>query len=628
MAYSGKVRLYLLLLSMLAPFIGIIFVLDREQLPFGGTAAPFVLLGGLLAALVSGVVLWRCQRMRRELVRPRDFRLRVAGVPEADRRTFIARGFEWRPEHIERLQAFTLGGLSLPRAVKDEIAGNWMIHGIGAAQEDGLFIPNGLLNQHLYILGAPGTGKTRFLELLVEQAIRRGESVIVIDPKGDERLLDRVWDSAVRHGRSADFRLFAPPYPSRSVRYNPVRCYAQPNDVGDRIALLLPRGGESEAFRKHAVNFANIVACALHTLREEISLAKLNAHLFHDPWGLAWRLIEHYGITVRETDRGEVDLPDFRAWCLREGKSYPDLDALLGMASMNRDHFTKLSSAIRPILGKLATRSLGYLLCPGDIEDPPEPGDHAQQDPLTWEDVDRGRKIVFLFLGSLMGEDTASAMAKLALADLASFLGRKYAFQNASRYAPMTVIVDEVADALDAPSVNILNKARGAGVSVVLAGQSVADLDVALGSHADARRALANIATFITLRAANPEDAKYFSDKCGLRPQRHVSDGESYEPALFSSGRRDIDDFAYRTTRSVTTKSEVLVPTWAIDELPRGHFFATWAGQVYKGMFPLLEDPEALYSPELKRSALLSHRTQEPPVRSERDGSPRGRVAA
>src|SRR5881394_778568 len=152
--------------------------------------------------------------------------------------------------------------------------------------------------------------------------------------------------------------------------------------------------------------------------------------------------MDHYGIEIRETDREDVILAEVQAWCLREGKSYPDLDALLGMASMNRDHFTKLSSAIRPILGKLATRSLGYLLCPGDIEDPPEPGQCAPQDPLTWEDVDRGPLIVFLFLGSLMGEDTASAMAKLALADLASFLGRKYAFQDASRYAPMTVIVD------------------------------------------------------------------------------------------------------------------------------------------------------------------------------------------
>jgi len=166
----------------------------------------------------------------------------------------------------------------------------------------------------------------------------------------------------------------------------------------------------------------------------------------------------------------------------------------------------------------------------------------------------------------------------------------------------MTVVVDEVADALAAESVNILNKARGAGLSMILAGQSIADLEVALRSHSDARRALANIGSFITLRAANPEDAKYFSDKCGWRPLRTVSVGESYEPALFSSGRLNIDDFAYRNSRQVGVRNETIVPTWAIDSLPRFHFFATWSGQTYKAVLPLLSDPAPTMSTRLKET--------------------------
>jgi conjugal transfer pilus assembly protein TraD len=164
----------------------------------------------------------------------------------------------------------------------------------------------------------------------------------------------------------------------------------------------------------------------------------------------------------------------------------------------------------------------------------------------------------------------------------------------------MTVIVDEVADALASESVNILNKARGAGLSMILAGQSVADLEVALRSRSDARRALANVGSFISLRAANPEDARYFSDKCGSRPMRFRSDGESYEPALFSSGRANIDDFAYRTSRQTGVRNEEVVPPWTVDELPRFHFFGTWAGQIYKGVVPLLSDPAPTMSARLK----------------------------
>jgi DNA-binding NarL/FixJ family response regulator len=56
-----------------------------------------------------------------------------------------------------------------------------------------------------------------------------------------------------------------------------------------------------------------------------------------------------------------------------------------------------------------------------------------------------------------------------------------------------------------------------------MAGQSLADLEVALGSAADARRALANMVTFLTLRAANPDDARFFSEKVGVRPLPAVS---------------------------------------------------------------------------------------------------------
>jgi conjugal transfer pilus assembly protein TraD len=566
-----------------------------------------------LGGIASFVVFVSFQRTIRSLLRPESFVLSVEKIPKKENRTFIARGFGWNPGHIERLKLLSLANVSLPSRVKDELAGNWMIHGVGAGDFENLYLPNDLLTQHLFVMGAPGTGKTRFLELLIDQAIARGESVIVIDPKGDERLLDRVWDSAFRYHRQADFRLFAPPYPSQSVRYNPVRCYAQPTDVGDRIAVLLPSGGDSEPFRKHAQNFANNVACALHTLREEITLSKLESYIFHHPWQLVRRLARHYGFELSNSNDPNALLREYEHFRGMAKEKLPDLDALVGMASIGRDHFAKISSALRPILGKLAARNLGYLLCPGDIDVPPDHRAASGVEPLTWEDVDRKRQIVFFFLGSLMGQDTANAVARMSSADLASYYGRKYAFQIATEYARTTIAIDEIGDVFDAPCVNLLNKSRGAGVSIVGSGQSIADLEVALGSHANARRALANIASFVTLRAANPEDARFFSDKCGLRPQKQVTEGESYEPALFSSGRRNIDDFAYHMSRSTSLRSDVLVPTWAVDELPRAHFFATWAGQVYKGHIPLLKKPETLLSPTLKRSNLLTQRPEEPP---------------
>src|SRR5213078_749849 len=123
---------------------------------------------------------------------------------------------------------------------------------------------------------------------------------------------------------------------------------------------------------------------------------------------------------------------------------------------------------------------------------------------------------------------------------------------------------------------------------------------VALGSAADARRALANMGTFLTLRAANPDDARFFSEKVGVRPLSAVTRGESYEPTLLSTGRTSISDFAYRCSTSTSTKSDYLLPTSALDRLARFHFFGLWAGELRKGMLPLLDPPTHLYSPTLK----------------------------
>lgn len=594
--YSRRAQVLLTLLALSCLAWAILAHGREAMLPSGSELGPILATAFLAASAVAGACFFRSRRLWRTLTGTEEFRLRVEEIPVREAHTFLARGFAWKEEHVERLQALTLTGVSLSPEKKEEVAGNAMLQGVGAGELRDLFIPNSLLNQHLFVLGAPGSGKTRFLELLIEQAVARGEAVVIIDPKGDERLLDRAFDAAKRHGRAGSFRTLALPYPYQSARYNPILHYARPSEIADRISLVLPRGGKSEAFRDFAWDIVNIIASAVHLAGEEMTLAKLNTYCFHDTWGLVRRLIRAACPDAPDSTDRDVLVQYYQ----RTQPAIPELDALINLASQRPDHFAKISSALRPILGKLTTRGIGYLLCPGDVEAPEGAVPPGRARELSWDQVDANRLIVFFFLGSLIGEDTASGVARMALADLQSFIGRKYAYQAPSQFSPMTVVVDEVADALAAESVNILNKARGAGLSMILAGQSLADLEVALQSHADARRALANVGSFVTLRAANPEDAKYFSDKCGARPLRFITDGESYEPALFSSGRSNIDDFAYRSSRQTGVRNESLVPTWAVDELPRFHFFANWAGQTYKAVVPLLSDPDPTMSTRLK----------------------------
>ena len=75
---------------------------------------------------------------------------------------------------------------------------------------------------HTLVLGTTRVGKTRLAEILITQDIRRGDVVIVFDPKGDADLLRRVYAEAKRAGRTKDFYLFHLGFPEVSARYNAI----------------------------------------------------------------------------------------------------------------------------------------------------------------------------------------------------------------------------------------------------------------------------------------------------------------------------------------------------------------------------------------------------------------------
>ena len=84
---------------------------------------------------------------------------------------------------------------------------------------------------HTLVLGTTCVGKTRLAELLVTQDIRRGEIVVVFDPKGDTELLARMWAECKRAGRLEQFHIFHLGFPDISERYNPVGSFGRITEV-------------------------------------------------------------------------------------------------------------------------------------------------------------------------------------------------------------------------------------------------------------------------------------------------------------------------------------------------------------------------------------------------------------
>ena len=100
--------------------------------------------------------------------------------------------------------------------------------------------------------------------MLITQDIRRGDVVIVFDPKGDAGLMIRCYIEATLAGR--DFFMFHLGYPDISARYNPIGNFARTTEVSTRVAGQLPGEGQSAAFKEFVWRFVNVIARARTTL--------------------------------------------------------------------------------------------------------------------------------------------------------------------------------------------------------------------------------------------------------------------------------------------------------------------------------------------------------------------------
>lgn len=142
------------------------------------------------------------------------------------------------------------------------LKGSALLNFLGRGLEENLCIRCSDLTEHAVIFGSSGSGKTKLLTLLIVQAVKRGDCVIVIDPKADPELMHTVSTAAAMCGRDRDFALFDPSDLKGSSGYNPVGHYQNYNDIAERLTAAMPSEGSSASFKNHCFSAVS-AACAL-----------------------------------------------------------------------------------------------------------------------------------------------------------------------------------------------------------------------------------------------------------------------------------------------------------------------------------------------------------------------------
>jgi hypothetical protein len=484
--------------------------------------------------------------------------LTLSQLPRKDRMQYVGHGFLWNSERANQVLAVERGSETICRSRgPGDLGGVATLHAVGRKEEQPIFIPLSDLEGHMLVAGATRTGKTHYLQIDVVQAIERGdEAVIFIDPKGDLKVLHRAYDAAVRAGREKDFLFFSLAFPHVSCTYNPLHNFVLGMEIPDRLAGLLPGGGQSEPFKAFAWEVINVIAQAMLLAGERPLLSK----------------IARYAKVNGTLEELLPKIPE----------QTPEYEYLLGLIKHPPDHYDKMVSSLKPLLSKLDTPDFRSLM---SIPNPD----------LDWDCAIRNKRIVYMFMGSMIVKETAYAIGMLALQDLLNFIGRAYAYEQAK--TPVRLVVDEVGRLVFPGFVDLLAQAGGQGVMAVLAFQSVADLLSVLGP-AGAQQILDNTNTKLWFRATDYATAKAFADVAGQGPVFTRRESASYRPVL--DGKHAPHGLAFDATFSQQSTEAIdnLVREDWLMKLPRGQAFLYASGYTYKARFPLLPEPKHYFSLE------------------------------
>ncbi len=559
---------------------------------------------------------YRIVRFHRNLKRLPKYVIAAADVPVSDTFLFLGRGFAWDQRHSQRLlqsrdpanRKYVAHG----RGEWGGVGGDPTLHGV-EPDEDIVVMDLAERNGHTLVLGTTRVGKTRLAEVLICQDIRRGDIVIVFDPKGDADLLRRMYAEARRAGREKDFYFFHLGYPDISARYNPVGSFSRITEVATRTAGPLPSEGQSAAFRQFVWLFVNVIARALNGLGHKPSYALIYQHATNID-ALAQEYIEHWLDTSQpawqdafdeyasDEDRRKakakeaqktqhaLDLLLLIEFINAQGWFDPVANALAGLVAKERGYFEKLVASLYPFLEKLTTGKIAELISP-DYE-----ATHDSRPIFDWMSIINRGGIVYVGLDSLSDFEVGAAIGNAMFADLTSIAGQLYKFgagfgQSATEEKRRIVVhADEFNELIGDEFIPLLNKAGGAGFQVTVYTQTWSDVEAKIGNRAKAGQIGGNLNTLIMLRVKNSETAEILTNQL---PEVSVASTMLASAASDTNDPRDFEEFGSRSEDRISTQRVPMLTPADLVKLPKGQAFALIeGGRLYKVRLPLF-DPRA-----------------------------------
>lgn len=520
-------------------------------------------------------------------------------------RLWLGYGFDWTPTHTARVlelrkrdpkdlmpPTWFLKVLGLEPQDEETIGKPW-IHGVEPIEKN-IFVPIKTLEGGTIVWGTTGAGKTRLYENLIYQAVMRGDVVIFIDPKGDADAREVVRQACIKAGRPDAFLFFHPAFPAESVRIDPLANWNRITSIASRTVAPLATDGGSDSFIQFAWSAINKVAMALVYIEERPNLVRIRRYIENGAQVLMERTLRTYlvrrvpnweariapyqqraaanrsSLKIAGASRELLAYADFYATEVEDSEREQAVDGLMAMVTHDQAHFSKMIQNVLPLLASLTSGDLAKLLSPdaSDINDPR---------PIVDSDkIIRQRKVFYLGLDSLSDATVSGAIASILLADLAAVAGDiyNYATNSSAPEHQISLYIDEAAEAVNMPLIQIMNKGRGAGFNVTLAAQTYPDFIAKMGRKEKADMILGNCNNMIALRTKDTSTQEWIARRLG------ETDVDRVNRSVGNSATSEDGGIVVRSSQgtSFSTQETAVFPTALLGMLPNLHYILQDAG--------------------------------------------------
>jgi len=398
-----------------------------------------------------------------------------------------------------------------------------------------LSFPDSFRSGMMWVFGTTRSGKTRLAEGIIEQDIRKGYNLAVIDPKGDIGLFAKIAQVAYEEGRIEDLMLVTPIFPDLSAIIDPLASYYMPEELVAHIVSGVS-AGDDPYYWNVSYEMASSIVQGLIVL----SIANGRPPVFN--LKQVEEYVSHQGLT-----RLKNELQKIKSQTIKVGDTIRTLERILDTPP---DFFSKVGSSLRVALSELTIGSVGRIIGQADEN-------------RFLRRLEAGKGVIMVVqTGALLAQRASYTAGKVILSMIQTYVGRVLA-SGRKLNPPLALHIDEAHSVVYPGFKELMAKAGGANCYVTGYNQSVSQLYDEIGEDA-ANSILDNANTKMYLRVPDALTANFIS--------KHLGETDAWVPMISFGGGLTI-----RQMEEVQVK-----PSEIMGLEPRQFYLQTYSG-IYKG---------------------------------------------